>query len=56
MFEAMLKRVSRFEKTAIKKGREQATLENARGFKKKGIPVDVISEVLKLPPDVVAQL
>ncbi|GHU57777.1 hypothetical protein FACS189444_0410 [Spirochaetia bacterium] len=64
MFEAMLERVGRFEETAIKKGvekgmeigREQATLENARGFKEKGVPVDVISEVLKLPPDVVARL
>jgi hypothetical protein len=60
MIEAMLERVGRFEETAIKrgveKGRQQATLENARGLKERGVPDTVIAEALKLPPDVVARL
>jgi hypothetical protein len=40
----------------LQQGREEATLENARAFKEKGVSDEVIADALKLPLDVVAKL
>jgi hypothetical protein len=57
VFERSVKKQRREDrKVGREEGRKQATLENARAFKGKGVSDTIIAEALKLPPDVVAQL